>query len=496
MKKHKLLTILLTIALIAAFMPVMAFAADEDSHVHEFGTPEYSWSLKLHKLVRYYDCTAERTCVICGEKETETASVKVLSKDRVTVEPTCTKDGGYLYTVSFQNEAFEDQQYIKTPPVGKKWKALGHDWIVTWDWYEEETAAKATRTCSRCGETSTVDAEVTTEFIDPTWFDPFMTIRTAKAEFDGSVYEDTVQHTVGSGRYEEAEVAFDTFFKDVMAQNDLQFLYNNADEDYTDDPNPVTAAELVVRAEDYAVKYSDCISSAEHVVDNCDLAFKAYEDLSDEQKEAEKEHLESIKIAAETASEFLNDQERKADAEAAHKRADSVIMKEISSEMALTALKNAIEADVTSAKGYTDSSVNAVNSAVDALTAALNGNDYVAIEKACDDLNTAVSNAKLKSNSKIKATAKKTLSAKNSKTTKFAISKALKISGKAGTLTYKKANKSGGSKITVNSKTGKITVKKGLKKGKTYSVRIRVNDSGNGNVKAGSATAIVKIKVK
>ena len=62
-----------------------------------------------------------------------------------------------------------------------------------------------------------------------------------------------------------------------------------------------------------------------------------------------------------------------------------------------------------------------------------------------------------------------------------------------GTLTYKKL--SGSSAITVNSKTGKVTVKKGIKKG-TYTAKIKVYAAAKGNYKAGSKTVTVTVKVK
>lgn len=62
-----------------------------------------------------------------------------------------------------------------------------------------------------------------------------------------------------------------------------------------------------------------------------------------------------------------------------------------------------------------------------------------------------------------------------------------------GTLTYKKL--SGSSAITVNSKTGKVTVKKGIKKG-TYKTKIKVSAAAKGNYKAGSKTVTVTVKVK
>ena len=66
------------------------------------------------------------------------------------------------------------------------------------------------------------------------------------------------------------------------------------------------------------------------------------------------------------------------------------------------------------------------------------------------------------------------------------------VSKAQGKVTYKKS--SGNKKITV-SKAGKITVKKGLKKG-TYKVKIKVTAAGNANYNAKIKTVTVTIKVK
>ena len=50
-------------------------------------------------------------------------------------------------------------------------------------------------------------------------------------------------------------------------------------------------------------------------------------------------------------------------------------------------------------------------------------------------------------------------------------------------------------KIRINKKTGKITLKKGLKKG-TYKVRIRVRAAGTYKYKAKTRTVTVRIRVK
>ena len=62
-----------------------------------------------------------------------------------------------------------------------------------------------------------------------------------------------------------------------------------------------------------------------------------------------------------------------------------------------------------------------------------------------------------------------------------------------GTLTYKKL--SGSSAVTVSSKTGKLTVKKGLRKG-TYKVKVQIRSAAKGNYNAGSRTVTVTVKVK
>lgn len=62
-----------------------------------------------------------------------------------------------------------------------------------------------------------------------------------------------------------------------------------------------------------------------------------------------------------------------------------------------------------------------------------------------------------------------------------------------GTLTYKKL--SGSSAVSVNSKTGKLTVKKGLKKG-TYRVKVQIKSAAKGNYTAGRRTVTVTVRVK
>lgn len=76
----------------------------------------------------------------------------------------------------------------------------------------------------------------------------------------------------------------------------------------------------------------------------------------------------------------------------------------------------------------------------------------------------------------------------------LAITKVISFTDKGqGTKTYTKV--SGNSKITINKSTGKVTIKKGLKKG-TYAVKIKVKAAGNEDYGAAIMTVTFKIKVK
>jgi hypothetical protein len=89
----------------------------------------------------------------------------------------------------------------------------------------------------------------------------------------------------------------------------------------------------------------------------------------------------------------------------------------------------------------------------------------------------------------------KTIKAKRSKVKKSSQviekSKAFKVSKAKGAVTFAKA--SGNKKIVVG-KAGKITVKKGLKKG-TYAVKVEVRAAGNANYKPITKTVALTIKV-
>ena len=59
---------------------------------------------------------------------------------------------------------------------------------------------------------------------------------------------------------------------------------------------------------------------------------------------------------------------------------------------------------------------------------------------------------------------------------------------------YAKANKVGGKLITVNKKTGKVTIKKGLKTGK-YNVKVKLTAPTNKNYRAAKKTITLKVVI-
>ena len=95
---------------------------------------------------------------------------------------------------------------------------------------------------------------------------------------------------------------------------------------------------------------------------------------------------------------------------------------------------------------------------------------------------------------KIKA-AKTPLIVKRNKKTAIKAAKAFKIIANASKskLTYKM--KKGNAKIKI-SKAGKITVAKGLKKGKTYKVKVTVTSAQTATYKSAHTTVALKVKVK
>ena len=74
---------------------------------HKWGEPVYTWADDNKKV------TAEHTCAVCTEVESETADTEF----KVTKEPTKTESGTGIYSVSFKNTAFSKQEKTVTIPA-------------------------------------------------------------------------------------------------------------------------------------------------------------------------------------------------------------------------------------------------------------------------------------------------------------------------------------------------------------------------------------------
>ncbi len=125
-----------------------------------------------------------RTCAN-DPTHTETREIEALGHDyqAVVTAPTCTEQGYTTYTCSRCGDSYK-ADYTE---------ALGHDWgEPSWTWAEDHSAATATFTCKHdAGHTKSVNAEVTSEQGPTT--DPYKTVYTATATFNGRTYTDTAK---------------------------------------------------------------------------------------------------------------------------------------------------------------------------------------------------------------------------------------------------------------------------------------------------------------
>ncbi|MDO4405535.1 MAG: hypothetical protein Q4C09_10920, partial [Atopobiaceae bacterium] len=71
----------------------------------------------------------------------------------------------------------------------------------------------------------------------------------------------------------------------------------------------------------------------------------------------------------------------------------------------------------------------------------------------------------------------------------------LGVTGASGRVRYRRLSKGSSKRLSVNRRTGKVTVRKGTKPG-TYTVRIRVTAAGDANHRAAAKTVTCKVVVK
>jgi hypothetical protein len=141
---------------------------------------------------------------------------------------------------------------------------------------------------------------------------------------------------------------------------------------------------------------------------------------------------------------------------------------------------------------YTAKSVEAVKEAKSMLNSAIASGSAADVKAMTENLQNVLGTVEEKDANTMTASGK-TVTAKAKSTKTFKKAKAFNVKNAKGKVTFVK--KSGNSKITVTS-AGKVTVKKGLKKGKTYKVKVTVKAAGNGNFLPASKVVTLKVKVK
>ncbi|MBR2547619.1 MAG: hypothetical protein IKF07_05445 [Eubacterium sp.] len=169
--------------------------------------------------------------------------------------------------------------------------------------------------------------------------------------------------------------------------------------------------------------------------------------------------------------------------------ADTNAKKDQEIEAAKTTIEEA--AKIVGDDTYTADSIKAITEAQAALNQAIASGTAADVKRAKENLEAAVSAAQKKAESTLSAKGK-TVKAKSNKVTKIKAKKAFTVKNAAGKVTYKKTK--GNAKVKV-SKAGKVTVKKGLKKGKTYKIKVKITDAGSDTVLGAAKTVTLKVKI-
>ena len=143
---------------------------------HDWDAPEYTWS----KQDGEWYCTAKRVCrrdASHVEEETEKAAVEHVTK------ATCEAAGKDVYTVTFENKAFETQ--TRTVALG----VLGHDWAApeySWSKQDGEWYCTAKRVCRR--DASHIEDETVKATVETT---PATCLEAGKSVYTASFKSDT-----------------------------------------------------------------------------------------------------------------------------------------------------------------------------------------------------------------------------------------------------------------------------------------------------------------
>gem|GEM_PF-2086738 len=147
-----------------------------------------------HKVYRWQwsedhsQCSAELKCTRCGHL----ADPIQAQVQRSEIPADCVNEGTITYTatITLNGEVLTDIQTEVIP-------AEGHSYQAQWEWAEDNSSCVAKLVCSKCGDTHSYTAAVTSSVaLEPTYDDPGIREYTAVVQADGETYTDTVQSEI------------------------------------------------------------------------------------------------------------------------------------------------------------------------------------------------------------------------------------------------------------------------------------------------------------
>ena len=147
-----------------------------------------------HKVYRWQwsedhsQCSAELKCTRCGHL----ADPIQAQVQRSEIPADCVNEGTITYTatITLNGEVLTDIQTEVIP-------AEGHSYQAQWEWAEDNSSCVAKLVCSKCGDTHSYTASVTSSVaLEPTYDDPGIREYTAVVKADGETYSDTVQSEI------------------------------------------------------------------------------------------------------------------------------------------------------------------------------------------------------------------------------------------------------------------------------------------------------------
>ena len=149
-------------------------------HAHDWDTDHIDWQ---------WQGVASAVAVIGCKDDDATQSLDATITSEVTTQPSCTTTGieKYTATVTINGTEYSDTKEQTLPTVEHSYGAPA--W--TWDLEAEPVTASATFTCSVCGDTQTVNADITASAVDATLTENGSLEYTASVTFKGAAYNDS-----------------------------------------------------------------------------------------------------------------------------------------------------------------------------------------------------------------------------------------------------------------------------------------------------------------